>query len=423
MKEIIYNNLDESIFKSKLNNGMDVYFYPTEKSKNFYISISVKYGANVFKYKKKNQRKYNEIIAGSAHFLEHKIMDLNAHKKKFEIINSLGSFSNAYTTYNGTNYNIYGSEEILTNIEILLDLVFKPHITERNVEAEKGIIEEEIDIYKDEIDTYMFEKIRQNIFHKSFAKYSVIGEKEDIKKITAKSLNKIYKAFYNINNMFIIVTGNFNKNEVNDYLNEYMSKLKRYPKFNIKIKSVREPENIRIAYEELKKDFEGSLVIYGAKVKQEKLTYINKIKKYYYFLILISSMFSTTSKIYEKYKNESLISNLMYSILDLDKYTLFIINALTNNPTEFIEKLKKDIKILDIDEETFNRKKKVYLSDLVMIFENIEDIENLIAKQIFSNNKIINNIYDLINNLNYKEIKEIEKKLNLSNASIVRTIK
>ncbi len=423
MKEIVFNNLFESIFKAELSNGMKVYFYPTGKSKNFYISINVKYGSNIVRYKKGNQKKYSEIIPGSAHFLEHKVMDLNAHKKEFEIVNNLGSFSNAYTTYNGTNYNIFGSEDILTNMKILLDLVFMPNITEKNVEAEKGIIEEEIDIYKDDINTYIMNKMFQNIFKKSFAKNSVLGEKSDIRKITAKGLNKIYKDFYNVHNMFIVVTGNFDKSEVLKFLNDYMSNLRRYPKYDIKIKNEREPEEVNISYEEIQKDFEGSIVLYGAKVKQKTFKNINKIKRNYYLIILLSSMFSTTSQIYEKYKNENLINSLIYSVINIDKYTLFLIDALTNNPSEFIDNLQKDIKLIDIDEDTFNRKKKVYLSELIMIFENIEDVENLIAKQIFGENKIINNIYDLINELSYREIKEVEKKLKFDIYSVIRTIK
>lgn len=423
MEEIKFNNLYESIFHEKLNNGMNVYFYPTKKSKNFYITISINYGAKVLKYKKGNEKKYNEIIPGSAHFLEHKIMDNGGHEEEFEVINNLGSFANAYTSYSGTNYNMFGSEDIIKNLNILLDLVLSPKITEKNVTSEKSIINEEIDTYKDDIITFMYEQIKQNLFFKAYPIHNVLGEKSDIKKITSDSLKKVYKDFYNLNNMFIVITGNFNKEEVINFLNEYMGKISKPKKFNIKIKKENEPDKVKVVYEEIKKDMEGSKVFYALKIPQNIMPKINNIKKNYYLSILMESMFSVSSPLYEKYKNEGLIVNLTYSVFMFNNYIILLIDALTNNPSEFLNNLKEDIKKINIDEETFNRKKKVFISNLIMTFENIEDIENLITTQIFKYNKVINNIYNILKVLNYKDIKNIEKNLDFNNLSILRTIK
>lgn len=101
MEKKTFEKVDENIFYEKLNNGVDVYLYPTNKTKNFYITISVKYGANVSKYKVGN-RTVN-IIPGSAHFLEHKVMALSENKEISKRINELGSLANAWTSYYGTN--------------------------------------------------------------------------------------------------------------------------------------------------------------------------------------------------------------------------------------------------------------------------------------------------------------------------------
>ena len=212
MKTINMKDVDEKIYYEKLDNGLEVYLYPTKKTKNFYITISVKYGANVTKYK--NEKETIEVIPGSAHFLEHKVMALSENEDISKRINDLGSLANAWTSYYGTNYNIFGSINLRENLRLLLDIFYNTDINEKNVEEEKGIIGEEIDMYKDQLDGELSKKLFDNLFHDSYVKNTVLGERKDVEKITAKHLNQIYKDFYATNNTFIIVCGDFNENEI-----------------------------------------------------------------------------------------------------------------------------------------------------------------------------------------------------------------
>ena len=144
MKKIKYK-YDEEILEETLPNKMKVYLYNTNKTRNFYITVSTKFGAEVLKYKK-NDKEY-DVTLGSAHFLEHRVMDFTKNKEAMDKINELGSLVNAYTTYNGTNYNIFGNENIIENMRLLFDRVFKAKIKESDVEKERGIIIEEYIIF------------------------------------------------------------------------------------------------------------------------------------------------------------------------------------------------------------------------------------------------------------------------------------
>ena len=84
MKIKTFKKVDEKVYIEKLDNGLEVYLYKTDKTKNFYITISVKYGARITKYKVGNR--VVDVIPGSAHFLEHKVMALSENK---EIINKI----------------------------------------------------------------------------------------------------------------------------------------------------------------------------------------------------------------------------------------------------------------------------------------------------------------------------------------------
>ena len=141
MKKIDFN-YGEIVYKEVLDNGLTVYLYPTNKSKNFYITVSTHFGAEVMSYKKNN--KVYDVTKGSAHFLEHRVMDFTKNVDAMNKINELGSIVNAYTTYKGTNYNLYGVEDIYTNMGLLFDRVFKANIKKEDVEMERGNLNSQI---------------------------------------------------------------------------------------------------------------------------------------------------------------------------------------------------------------------------------------------------------------------------------------
>ena len=147
MEKFVFEKVDECIYKETLDNGLDIYMYPTNKTKNFYITISVKYGARVMRYTIDD--KSFDIIPGSAHFLEHKVMALSENTNFSKRINKYGSLANAWTNNYGTNYNIFGSNNIYENIKLLLDIFYDIDINDKNVEEEKlYLIEWESWLYK-----------------------------------------------------------------------------------------------------------------------------------------------------------------------------------------------------------------------------------------------------------------------------------
>ena len=187
MKKIKYL-CDEEIIEEKLENGLRIYLYKTDKTKNFYITVSTHFGAEVMSYKK-GKTTYN-VTKGSAHFLEHRVMDFTKNEEAMQKINEFGSIVNAYTTYNGTNYNLFGNGNIIENMELLFDRVFKANIKKSDVENERGIILEEYNMYFDDPYFLLHTKLNENIFNNSFLKYPVLGTKEGIENVTTEELKK-----------------------------------------------------------------------------------------------------------------------------------------------------------------------------------------------------------------------------------------
>lgn len=420
MKKIVFSNIDEHLYKETLKNGVDVYLYPTNKTKNFYITISVKYGAGVKEYSIDGENK--KITPGTAHFLEHKIMNFTNRKSALKIMNELGLFANAYTSYELTNYNIFGSKDPISSLKLLLDMLYNPIITATNVESEKGIISEEYKMYNDNPAFRISKQISKNILKNSFLNDILVGNLNEINSINKNNLLEIYKTFYNTYNTFITITGNFDLEKIVDFLNDYMKMIKPSKVKNIKIKHKKEIREVLVPYMEIDESITIPKVIYSLKINKKDLKIKNIILKRYYLNFIFSSLFSNTSDIYEKYKRNRLIEAMGTSITDTEENYLMSLTAVTEKPDELISKLKEDLKTPYINKETFERKKKMFVNNLVLGFENIEDVEFLITNNVVRVGRIINDSYNILYNMSYDEFLTMLKAIDFDNSSILKVM-
>ena len=96
------------------------------------------------------------------------------------------------------------------------------------------------------------------------------------------------------------------------------------------------------------------------------------------------------------------------------------LKIITDKPNDLIKCLKKDLKDPYIDERTFLRKKKMFINNLILGFENIEDVEDMITNHIIRVNHIINNSSNLLKSMKYKEMQRVLKEINFNNYSILK---
>lgn len=412
MKKINFN-YGEIVYKEVLDNGLTVYLYPTNKSKNFYITVSTHFGAEVMSYKKNN--KVYDVTKGSAHFLEHRVMDFTKNVDAMNKINELGSIVNAYTTYKGTNYNLYGVEDIYTNMGLLFDRVFKANIKKEDVEMERGIILEEYYMY--DADPYYKAQttLLKNCFNSSFIKYLVIGTEDGIKTVSYKELNRLYKDFYTLDNMFIVVTGNFILEDVLNYINNYMKDIKT-TKCNCKVIKPVENYKVNVSYEELTGNNDEAKIVIGYKVKNSnpKKKIVNRLL----MDMILSENFDKTGSSYLRLMNEGL-NRFSYFVEEVDDYFLIAFTGSTNEYEKFTNIIDEEIKNLDFTKEALERKTKGYISNLILSFEYIENVEDNITSGLFDYNKILNDMESVIKKVTLNDVKEVIKCIDTTNKSVL----
>lgn len=420
MKTIKLNNMDEIIYYEKLDNGLDVYLYNKEDATNNYVTFTTKFGSIYNEFIPINKSKMVKVPHGVAHFLEHKVFAQKEGPQPEEFFAQSGTICNAYTTFKNTTYLFSGPSDLKQNISFLLDYVQEPYFTEENVNSEKGIITQEIHMCDDNPSDVMYEHIRRNVFHNNSFKDSIIGTVKDINSITKDTLFTCYNTFYHPENMFLVVTGNFEPVEILRTI-EDNQKGKKYQRLKdaLQIKEYKEKDTVVKKKEVINFNTEISKVSYNIKISLKDIE-VSKRKYNIYLFIIFSILFDDSSLFDEEAKKENIISNSLYiNILNCDSHVLISLINETNSYEKLLNKIEDNLKNISITEEDLERKKRVLISNEIFSFENLEVINEMIIDNIIFDNHIEENMIDLLKSLNKEELDDIISNLNLSNKSII----
>ena len=206
------------IEKIRTNSGIEVIFDRLESISTCSVGVFVKTGS----------RDESDTEEGISHVLEHMIFKGTPARNYFEIseeIDYLGANVNAHTTKEETVFYINALTQFLgKSVDILFDIVTNSTINEKELEKEKDVIVEEIKMYKDSPDDLVFEMNYADSINGQYGK-PIIGTEASVKGFTADEIRKYYKERYTKDNILIVVSGNFDKNEIIQKIDQYFSKL------------------------------------------------------------------------------------------------------------------------------------------------------------------------------------------------------
>ena len=266
----------------------------------------------------------------------------------------------------------------------------------------------------------LFERLNYNLYLKNNYKYSIAGTEEDIKNTTPEKIMKCYENFYHPENMFIVVTGNFKPLEVMTIINENQTKKDFTEYKNPTIKKFKEPLKVEKDYEEIEMNVKIPKISISYKISRRNFKDIEDIKLRKYLQIILASKFDIASDLTEKLIENNIITSSVYTsnFIDDDIVTL-IISTETKYPEECIKIIEEEMNNLTIDKELLDRKKKVGISDLIMAFDDIQIVNEIIQTNIILYDKIIDNEYDIIKKLNLTEATSIKDNISTKIKSIL----
>ena len=423
--QIIENNkIQEKVYIEKMKNGLTVMVFPRKNIQKKYIIWGTKFGSIDNHFISPGDTEETVVPDGIAHYLEHKLFEQENGKNSLDVLSSLGVDANAYTSNSITAYLYECSDNFYKALDEFMNYVQNPYFTDENVEKERGIIGQEIMMYDDYPDWKLYMNAIRCMYSKNSIRIDVAGTKETIAKINKENLYKIYNTFYRLDNMVLVVAGDF---EINDILKNIEERI-TLPRNKTDIKRIYETEPEEIFKKQEEAEMEISLpcfmIGYKDKVEIEKFAKKDLAMDIIFYLILGKS-----SDLYQRLYNEGLLySELTYDYEFSKNYAHLLIQGQSSNPEEVIEQIKNEIekfKKTGFKEEEFLRIKKKLYGEYVKEYNDIAVVaNNLLSDYIKGIEPFI--YFEEFNILTKETVEEILKEVLVEEkrvTSIIRPLK
>src|SRR3990167_7728579 len=173
----------------------------------------------------------NKDNNGIAHFFEH--MAFKGSKKypdSFVIsstVEGLGGIFNAFTSKDHTGYWIKSlADHFDTAVDVLSDMIQHSLLVPEEIEREKGVITEEINMYQDMPQRKVGEIFEALLYKDSPLGFEIAGHKEIINKFDRNTFVNYMTSLYHPNNAVLVVAGGLK--DKNKYLDQIRSKLENW---------------------------------------------------------------------------------------------------------------------------------------------------------------------------------------------------
>jgi predicted Zn-dependent peptidase len=391
-----------SFTKTTLKNGLRIITVPMKDNSTVTVMSLVEAGSN---YETKD-------INGISHFLEHMCFKGTEKRPSSSVINveldSLGSQSNAFT---GNEYTGYWAKAHHSKTEKLLDIVSDIYLNSKfpadELEKEKGVIIEEINMYEDLPRMKVGEIFEELLYGDQPAGRPIIGPKENIKKMTRDDFVKYHKDHYVAKATTVVVAGKMNEKKVIEQIKKLFEKVSNGKKGKIeKVVEIQKAPQAKIFF----KETDQTHLIIGFRA-------FDRYDKRNTALSLLSTVLGggMSSRLFQKMREE--LGICYYVRSGKNSYVThgnFVISAGVSNTrvNEAIVGILEEVKkiSLEIIPEIELRKAKDYLTGTMFLgLESSDSLADFYGFQELLHDKKIQTPDDLVKKIEKITAKEIQK--------------
>ncbi len=163
---------------------------------------------------------------GLSHFIEHTYFKGTTTRNAFQIVNeieSIGATINAYTSKQNTcYYTLSVDSDIEKCAEILSDIMFNAIFDKDELDKERKVIIEEINMSEDDNEDLCFDMLGEAYYGKNTALgRTILGPKENVERFNSDDVRKYLSENYNAKDIVISIVGNISFEKAVDIIERY----------------------------------------------------------------------------------------------------------------------------------------------------------------------------------------------------------
>ena len=186
--------------KQILKNGLTVLKVPIKGAQSVLVDMFVKVGS----------RQEEKRVNGISHFLEHLFFKGSEKyptaQELSHALDAIGAEYNANTGKEHTQYYIKAAKKHLPFIfEVLTDMLQHPVFDAAEIEREKGVIAEEINMYEDTPMRHVEDVLEEIMWPDQPLGRNIAGTKPIVSKISRRDIFAYVKAYYQPENIIMAV--------------------------------------------------------------------------------------------------------------------------------------------------------------------------------------------------------------------------
>ena len=341
-------------------------------------------------YIKVGSRYESPSLAGASHFIEHMLFKGTPSRTARDIAETfegMGGQLNAFTSKEYTCvYSRTLDEDIYPAMEIIFDMLFNSIMTAKDLDTERNVVVEEINMYEDTPDELIHDVFARKFWDGHPMGLPILGSLDTITNMDRDELYDYYRKYYVPANMIISVAGNIDNNKIRDFVEK---KLESLP-LGVPVSIMEKPMGGSAFINLLPKEVEQTQICLGV----PGISYHNEDR---YTQNVMNSILGggMSSRLFQKLREELGLAYSVYSYpasySDTGLYSIYIGTGpakVGQFYSAFFEQMEEFIKH-GVSEEEINRTHKLMKSSISLGLESVMNRMTRLAKSMLMYGHIV----------------------------------
>lgn len=404
-KEFI--DINEHYETFELENGLKLFVIQKHdyQSSGFYLGFP--FGS--FDLEQRINDELKSFPSGVAHFLEHKLFENPGGIDIMQRFSHLSASVNAFTSYNETVYYFSSSKKSLQKpLNLLLDFVQNLSISEASVKKEKGIITQELRMYKQMPEQRLMAETYTSLYHNHPIRLDIGGTEESVNMTQVSDLTLAYRLNYHPSNSILVCVTSLHADQIYQWVkaNQDLKKFELAHKLERVIDL--EPLEVVRPYHHFEMDVQASKITYAFKLSDYSNDPMANIQKEWQYRLFLELVFSPSNPNYEKWMESNRIAEYFGYEVEINRdYGFVMFYGENEDENDFVDLIRSNLASdLQAFERAFELLKRRYYAQMLRTFDDQDDYAISLLRAHFSGVELMDSI-EILKSIEFKDILDL----------------